>query len=152
MSETRYSAHIILPHPDALRVLMLPAAGGWALPRVRLVGDRGDSAWREVGAVNAATRRDFGLTVTARYCLDAAEDAAGRTEVFVMENHGPGGSIISSYRYTLGPTGRRDAVVEDSGRRVGYKYDLLDRLTDELITDTTDDPPGLPTGRRVISC
>jgi RHS repeat-associated protein len=51
-----------------------------------------------------------------------------------LENDGPSG-VISSYRYTLGPTGRRDAVVEDTGRRVGYSYDALDRLTREAITD-----------------
>src|SRR5205807_1999465 len=30
---------------------------------------------------------------------------------------------------------RRDAVVEQDGRRVGYGYDQLDRLTHEAITD-----------------
>jgi RHS repeat-associated protein len=51
-----------------------------------------------------------------------------------LENDGPSG-VISSYRYTLGPTGRRDAVVEDTGRRVDYGYDALDRLTREAISD-----------------
>src|SRR5262249_24388860 len=51
-----------------------------------------------------------------------------------LENRGPGG-VISSYRYTLSPTGRRDAVVEDTGRRVDYTYDELDRLTRESIID-----------------
>lgn len=51
-----------------------------------------------------------------------------------LENSGPGG-VISSYRYTLNSTGRRDAVVEDTGRRVDYSYDALDRLTRENIID-----------------
>jgi RHS repeat-associated protein len=51
-----------------------------------------------------------------------------------LENRGPSG-VISSYRYTLAPTGRRDAVVEHDGRRVDYSYDALDRLTREAITD-----------------
>src|SRR5262249_35084918 len=51
-----------------------------------------------------------------------------------LENDGPSG-VISSYRDTLGPTGRRDAVVENSGRRVDYGYDVLDRLTREAISD-----------------
>jgi RHS repeat-associated protein len=51
-----------------------------------------------------------------------------------LENDGPGG-VISSYRYTLGPTGRRDSVTEDTGRHVDYTYDALDRLTLEKITD-----------------
>ena len=43
--------------------------------------------------------------------------------------------MISSYTYSLAPTGRRDAVVEDTGRRVDYSYDPLDRLTREQIVD-----------------
>src|SRR5262249_19660378 len=43
--------------------------------------------------------------------------------------------VISGHRYTLSPTGRRDAVVEQDGRRVDYTYDALDRLTREAITD-----------------
>src|SRR4051794_23526648 len=50
---------------------------------------------------------------------------------------------MSRYRYTLAKTGRRDAVVEDTGRRVDYKYDLLDRLIDEGIT-------GAASGNRTI--
>jgi RHS repeat-associated protein len=51
-----------------------------------------------------------------------------------LETTGPGG-VISSYRYTLAATGRRDAVEEHDGRRVAYTYDALDRLTGEAITD-----------------
>jgi hypothetical protein len=38
-----------------------------------------------------------------------------------LENRGPTG-VIASYRYTLAATGLRDAVVEDTGRRVSYQY------------------------------
>ena len=51
-----------------------------------------------------------------------------------LENRGAS-DIISSYRYTLSATGRRDAVLENTGRRVNYSYDDLDRLTREAITD-----------------
>ena len=47
-----------------------------------------------------------------------------------LENRNSGG-VMSSYRYTLAATGRRDAVVEDTGRRVNYGY----------VTS----PPDLPT-------
>ena len=43
--------------------------------------------------------------------------------------------MISSYSYPLSPTGRRNAVVEDTGRRVDYSFDALDRLTREKIID-----------------
>ena len=59
-------------------------------------------------------------------------DAAGRLEL--LENRSLA-EVISSYRYTLSPTGRRDAVLEEGGRRVDYFYDDLDRLTGEQITD-----------------
>ena len=48
-----------------------------------------------------------------------------------LENDGPSG-VISSYHYTLAKTGRRDAVVEDTGRKVQYQYDALDRLIEEI--------------------
>jgi RHS repeat-associated protein len=51
-----------------------------------------------------------------------------------LENTGPGG-VISSYRYTLDPTGRRSIVDEDTGRQVHYTYDALYRLTKEAIVD-----------------
>ncbi len=51
-----------------------------------------------------------------------------------LENTGPSG-VISSYRYELSATGRRDGVVEHDGRRVQYDYDVLDRLTHEQIID-----------------
>jgi RHS repeat-associated protein len=97
-----------------------------------------------------ATVTDPSLGVT-RYTYDAVGDLVrtelpnGTTEtrqydslnrLTFLENRGPSG-VISSYRYTLAATGRRDAVVEDTGRKVDYKYDLLDRLIDEVITDST---------------
>jgi len=53
----------------------------------------------------------------------------------LLENRGLSG-VISSHLYTLSPTGRRDSVVEQDGRRVDYTYDALDRLTREAITDS----------------
>src|SRR5262249_29299804 len=54
--------------------------------------------------------------------------------LLILEDRNASG-VIASYRYILGPTGRRDAVFEDTGRRVDYRYDALDRLTQEQITD-----------------
>ena len=51
-----------------------------------------------------------------------------------IEDDGPSG-VTASYHYILGPTGRRDAVIENTGRRVDYTFDLLDRLLEEKITD-----------------
>ena len=44
-------------------------------------------------------------------------------------------SIISSYNYSLGPSGNRVRVQENTGRVVDYTYDVLYRLTQESITD-----------------
>jgi RHS repeat-associated protein len=113
------------------------------------------------------TVTDPALGVT-RYTYDAASNLV-RTELpngtvelrqydalnrlVYLENDGPAG-VISSYRYTLGPTGRRDAVVENTGRRVDYGYDALDRLTREAISDAvfgnrTIDYTYDPVGNRV---
>ncbi len=43
--------------------------------------------------------------------------------------------VLSSYRYTFTPSGRRATVEESTGRRVSYNYDGSGRLTRELITD-----------------
>jgi RHS repeat-associated protein len=43
--------------------------------------------------------------------------------------------VIASYTYIIGPTGLHDADVENTGRRVDYTYDALNRLTEEKITD-----------------
>jgi len=53
-----------------------------------------------------------------------------------LEDDGPSG-VISSYTYTLSPTRLQDSVVENTGRRVDYGYDALDRLTSETITDAS---------------
>ena len=42
---------------------------------------------------------------------------------------------MSSYTYTLGPSGNRTRVEENTGRVVDYTYDNLCRLTQETITD-----------------
>jgi RHS repeat-associated protein len=54
-----------------------------------------------------------------------------------LDNTSPGG-VISSYRYTLGPTGIRTDVLEDTGRTVHYTYDSLSRLTGESIQDAVN--------------
>ncbi len=43
--------------------------------------------------------------------------------------------VLSSFNYTLGPTGELLEVKEKSGRTVDYTYDALDRLTQEKILD-----------------
>lgn len=60
-----------------------------------------------------------------------------------LQTTGPSG-VISSYAYTLALTGRRDSVTENTGRKVEYTYDALDRLTQEKITDAVN-------GNRTIS-
>ena len=47
----------------------------------------------------------------------------------------PLGEVIKSYHYTLGPTGLRTQVLEDTGRKVDYTYDDYYRLTCEKISD-----------------
>src|SRR5262249_18857148 len=98
-----------------------------------------------LGRQATVTDADGGVT---RYTYDAAGNLVltdlpnGTTEtrsydalnrLTFLENRSASG-VISSYRYTLAATGRRDAVVEDTGRRVDYTYDDLDRLTEERIT------------------
>ena len=52
---------------------------------------------------------------------------------------GPANTVVSSYGYTLGPTGNRLSVAELSGRTVTYGYDDLYRLTSETVAS---DPKG----------
>ena len=47
--------------------------------------------------------------------------------------------VFSSFRYTLGPTGHRLAVQENTGRQVRYDYDALSRLVRESVFS---DPSG----------
>jgi RHS repeat-associated protein len=54
-----------------------------------------------------------------------------------IETVGPGGGVISGFRYTLGPTGFENSVTEDGDRSVTYSYDGDDRLTEESIIDPT---------------
>lgn len=61
-------------------------------------------------------------------------DKVGRVNVQEITNsisHQP----LARFTYTLAATGRRDAMAELSGRRSEWKYDDLDRLTTETITD-----------------
>ena len=43
--------------------------------------------------------------------------------------------LVAQYDYTLDATGRRTGVAEQDGRDTRYTYDLLYRLTTEIITD-----------------
>ncbi|OUL29670.1 hypothetical protein BV378_05730, partial [Nostoc sp. RF31YmG] len=45
--------------------------------------------------------------------------------------------IISKFKYTLDAEGNRQSVVERDGRQIKYKYDELDRLTEEINGDRT---------------
>jgi RHS repeat-associated protein len=58
-----------------------------------------------------------------------------RNRLTALEVRDAAGGVISGITYILGPTGRRDSVIEDTGRRVDYSYDALDRLTQEKILD-----------------
>ncbi|MCA9192049.1 MAG: putative Ig domain-containing protein [Planctomycetales bacterium] len=75
----------------------------------------------------AKTELPNGTTETREY------DILNR--LIFIENRGPAG-VISSQSYTLGATGRRDAVVENDGRRVNYAFDGLDRIIEEEIVDS----------------
>ncbi len=72
------------------------------------------------------TQRPNGTTETRAY------DVLNR--LTFLENSNSSGTI-DSYQYSLGPNGRRESVVEHTGRRVLYGYDALDRLTQEQIRD-----------------
>jgi RHS repeat-associated protein len=50
-------------------------------------------------------------------------------------NRRSGGTVISSYDYTLAPAGNRTRVTENTGRTVDYAYDAVYRLTEEAIVD-----------------
>ena len=47
---------------------------------------------------------------------------------------------LKSFAYTLGPTGNRTKVVENSGRTADWTYDDLYRLTNENVTASTSSP------------
>jgi RHS repeat-associated protein len=101
--------------------------------------------------LETVTDPDMGVT---RYSYDAVGDLV-RTDLpngivetrgydelnrlTTLEDRGPGG-VVSSYHYTLGPTGLRAAVQEDSGRHVDYTYDALGHLTQEAIADPAAGP------------
>ncbi|MBC2717914.1 MAG: hypothetical protein HF978_21650, partial [Desulfobacteraceae bacterium] len=52
-----------------------------------------------------------------------------------LENRTSAGDVISCYFYTLGPTGNRLSVSENTGRVMNYTYDLIYRLIQEEILD-----------------
>lgn len=47
------------------------------------------------------------------------------------------GTVFSSFTYTLDPLGNRTNVIDNIGSRVDYTYDIVNRLTQEKITDAT---------------
>jgi RHS repeat-associated protein len=100
-----------------------------------------------VNRMATVTDPDGGVT---RYTYDAAGNllttdlADGSTQtrsydllnrLTSIENDTAGGVLITRDQYILGPTGRRDADVQENGRRVDYHYDLLDRVIEEIVTD-----------------
>jgi hypothetical protein len=50
-----------------------------------------------------------------------------RNRLTFVENRDAAGVVISRDSSVLSPAGRRDAVIEETGRRVGYRSDALDR-------------------------
>ncbi|MEJ6950101.1 putative Ig domain-containing protein [Natronospora cellulosivora (SeqCode)] len=57
----------------------------------------------------------------------------GLNRLIELSNKDKNGTIISSYKYTLGDAGNRIKVEENNGRVVEYTYDDLYRLTEENI-------------------
>ncbi|MCP4379434.1 MAG: sugar-binding protein, partial [bacterium] len=51
-----------------------------------------------------------------------------------VENRSLGGTVLSSFTYSLGSKGERLGVRESSGRSVDYSYDARGQLTEERIT------------------
>jgi len=49
---------------------------------------------------------------------------------------------VSSYAYTLGPTGNRTAATEGSGRTLAWSYDGIYRLTNEAVSADPDNVNG----------
>lgn len=89
-----------------------------------------------VGGITSYTYDALGNLILTQFPNNTTEartyDILGR--LISIVDTGPNG-IIASYQYTLAATGRRDAVVEASGRHVTYGYDALDRLISETIVD-----------------
>ena len=56
-------------------------------------------------------------------------DAANRLTNLVNKNGA--GAVLSSYAYTLSPSGKRQIITDASGATTTYKYDLDGRLTNE---------------------
>ncbi|MDJ0836543.1 MAG: RHS repeat-associated core domain-containing protein [Acidobacteriota bacterium] len=83
-------------------------------------------AYDEVGNV-VWTAYPSGVQTTTDY------DALNR--VVSITTHGPTGDLLESWNYELDETGRRTAVVSDTGRRVDYTYDSTYRLIQERVTD-----------------
>jgi hypothetical protein len=89
----------IIPHPHEPRVLLLPTAGGWALPRARLPQPVGDSWWREAALINPAFGELLGWPLTTRYCAGVDVSSPGAGNLFVMEVHDPAPALPAGARW-----------------------------------------------------
>jgi YD repeat-containing protein len=88
------------------------------------------------GGVTSYTYDEVGSLETVAYPSGtvAEYEYDSRNRLLYLENRKSTGEIISSYRYTLCPTGNRLRVVENTVRIVSYEYDSLYRLTRETFT------------------
>jgi RHS repeat-associated protein len=102
-----------------------------ALNPLKTVVDAAGTTTYTYDAAGRRTSTAYPNGVTTTYSYDTLN------RLLQVTNTGPGG-LISSYTYTLGPTGNRTQVVETGsatqGRTVTYAYDTSYRLTQEQIT------------------
>lgn len=100
VGQSLFSFYGLLPDAGHRRVLLLPAHGGWALPRFMLP--------HEVGAlnvtyVNAAVWEQFGAQVTTLYSVRCpVPSPPGYVQFSVLENHSPGWAPPQEGRW-IGP-------------------------------------------------
>jgi hypothetical protein len=96
-----YAAIII--HPSENRILALPAAAGWALPRWTL-DDGSRPYWQTVDGVNRALRERFGLVATTLRCLGTDYDPQTATiaNSYAAELRGADQELPAEHRW-LGP-------------------------------------------------
>ena len=103
-----------------------------ALDRLATVVDASGTTAYTYDAVGNLASTTYPNGVATAYSYDTLN------RLLQMSNTGPGG-LLSSYTYTLGPTGNRLQVVEagaaTTGRTVSYAYDALYRLTQENVDE-----------------
>lgn len=101
-----------------------------ALSRITSVTDPdGGVTTYAYDAVGNRTRQIYPNGTRAEYTYDALNRLTSLT------NRRADDTILSSFVYTLGPTGNRTRVVEQN-RIVDYRYDDLYRLTQEHVIDS----------------